>query len=285
MTMERFNRNILLFGEKGQIKISSSCVAVVGVGGLGTHIVQQLALLGVGRLALIDNEELDTTNLNRYVGARYNDPIPGTLKVDIANRMAQEINPSMIVKRIPHPLRSEEAFEAIVDSDYVFGCLDNEGSRLVLNELCASYSKPYFDLSSEIIPGSPPIYGGRICIAWDGHGCLICFQGLDIAEAQADLESPDNRLNREALYGVPRSVLGQAGPSVVSINGVIASLAVTEFMVGVTGIRPPKRFINYRADLVKLTFREAPAAGCYYCQGIRGKGAAANIQRYIKRIL
>lgn len=284
MILERFNRNILLFGVEGQTKISASGVAVVGVGGLGTHVVQQLALLGVGRLALIDHEELDTTNLNRYVGARYNDPIPGTLKVDIAHRMAQEINPSMIVRRIPHSLMSAEAFEAIVDSDYVFGCLDNEGSRLVLNELCAAYSKPYFDLSSEIIPGNPPIYGGRICIAWDGHGCLMCFQDLDIGEAQADLESPDSRLNREALYGVPRPTLGQAGPSVVSINGAIASLAVTEFMVGVTGIRPPKRFITYRADLVKLTFREDPAADCYYCKGIRGKGDAANVQRYIKRI-
>jgi len=281
MTLDRFNRNILLFGEEGQAKISASGVAVVGVGGLGTHVIQQLALLGVGRLALIDHEELDTTNLNRYVGARYNDPIPGTLKVDIANRMAQETDPAIIVKRIPHPLMSEEVFNAIVDTDYVFGCLDNEGSRLVLNELCTAYSKPYFDLSSEIIPGNPPIYGGRICIAWDGHGCLVCFQGLDVAEAQADLESPDNRLNREALYGVPLSALGQAGPSVVSINGVIASLAVTEFMVGVTGIRPPKRFINYRADLIKLTFREDPTADCYYCQGIRGKGAAANVQRYL----
>ena len=105
MILERFNRNILLFGEEGQTKICASGVAVVGVGGLGTHMVQQLALLGVGRLALIDHE-LDTTNLNRYVGVRYNDPVPGTLKVDIAHRMAQEINPAMTVKRIPHPLRS-----------------------------------------------------------------------------------------------------------------------------------------------------------------------------------
>lgn len=283
MMPERFNRNILLFGEEGQAKIDASGVAVVGVGGLGTHVVQQLALLGVGSLVLIDHEELDTTNLNRYVGVRYNDPIPGTLKVDIGNRMAREINPSMTVKRIPYTLMSAEAFEAIVGVDYVFGCLDNEGSRLVLNELCAAYSKPYFDLSSEIIPGNPPVYGGRICIAWDGHGCLMCFQELDIAEAQADLESPDSRLNREALYGVPRSALGQAGPSVVSINGVVASLAVTEFMVGVTGIRPPKRFINYRSDLVKLTFKEDPEDDCYYCRGIRGKSEAVNVRRYVKQ--
>lgn len=281
MTSERFNRNILLFGEEGQKQINSSSVAVVGIGGLGTHVVQQLALLGVGRLVLIDNEEIDTTNLNRYVGVRYNDPIPGTLKVDIANRMAQEISPTIIVKCTPHSLMSEVAFEAIVDTDYVFGCLDNEGARLILNELCAAYSKQYFDLSSEIILENPPIYGGRICIAWDGHGCLMCYQDLDIAEAQADLESPDSRLNHEAIYGIPTTALGQAGPSVVSINGVIASLAVTEFMVGVTGIRPPKRFINYRADLAKLTFREDPTANCYYCQGIRGKGDAANVQRYL----
>jgi molybdopterin/thiamine biosynthesis adenylyltransferase len=280
MMPERFNRNILLFGEVGQKQINASCVAVVGIGGLGTHVVQQLALLGVGCLALIDKEEIETTNLNRYVGARYNDI--GKLKVDIANRMAKEINPSISVKRIPHSLMSEETFEAILSADYVFGCLDNEGSRLVLNELCAAYSKPYVDLSSEIIPGNPIIFGGRICIAWNGHGCLVCFRDLDIAEAQADLESSENRLNREALYGIPQLALGQAGPSVVSINGAIASLAVTEFMVGVTGIRLPKRFIIYRGDWIKLTFREDPEKDCYYCQGIRGKGTAANVQRYIK---
>lgn len=280
MMPERFNRNMLLFGEEGQKQINASCVAVVGIGGLGTHVVQQLALLGVGCLALIDKEEIETTNLNRYIGARHNDI--GMLKVDIANRMAKEINPSMSVKSIPHSLITTEAFDAILNADYVFGCLDNEGSRLVLNELCAAYSKPYVDLSSEVIPGTPTIFGGRICIAWNGHGCLVCFRDLDIAEAQADLESSENRLNREALYGIPQLALGRAGPSVVSINGAIASLAVTEFMVGVTGIRLPKRFIIYRGDWIKLTFREDPEEDCYYCQGIRGRGTAANVQRYIK---
>ncbi len=283
MTSKRFDRNIRFFGEEGQKKLRSLTVAVVGVGGLGTHVVQQLALLGVGGMVLIDNEELDSTNLNRYVGARFNDPIPGTLKVDIGNRIVQEINPGINVARIPDTLTSDAAFNALLDVDYIFGCLDNEGARLILNEFCAAYLKPYVDLSSEIIPGEPPIYGGRICFALDGHGCLMCFQDLDVAEAQADLESPDSRLNREAIYGVARSALGQAGPSVVSINGIIASLAVTEFMVGVTGLRKPKRFISYRADLVKLTFKEDPVDDCYYCLGIRGKGDAANVQRYIKR--
>ena len=74
---ERFERNTRFFGEEGQRILRETLVAIVGVGGLGTHVVQQLALLGVGELSLVDHEELDRTNLNRYVGARHSDPIPG----------------------------------------------------------------------------------------------------------------------------------------------------------------------------------------------------------------
>ena len=79
MNNTRFDRNILFFGKEGQKRLSNASVAVVGVGGLGTHVVQQLALLGVGGLVLIDSEELDDTNRNRYVGVRHDDPVPGTL--------------------------------------------------------------------------------------------------------------------------------------------------------------------------------------------------------------
>src|SRR5437588_10553982 len=98
---DRFDRNIRFFGTEGQQKLAASRVTVVGIGGLGTHVVQQLALLGVGCLALIDKEELDTTNLNRYVGVRSTDPIPGTLKVDVGARVAREINPKIQVSTHP----------------------------------------------------------------------------------------------------------------------------------------------------------------------------------------
>ena len=84
MVMKRFERNIELFGESGQQRLRESRVAVVGVGGLGTHVVQQLALLGVGALTLVDGEELSESNKNRYVGVRHDDPVPGSRKVDLA---------------------------------------------------------------------------------------------------------------------------------------------------------------------------------------------------------
>ena len=129
---------------------------------MGTHVVQQLALLGVGRITLIDKEELDTTNLNRYVGARHYDPIPGTPKVNIGYSQVKEINPNIHVELIPHSLISEQAFNAIIKASHVFGCLDNDGARLILNELCAAYTLPYIDLASEIIPSNSTDYGGRV---------------------------------------------------------------------------------------------------------------------------
>ena len=104
-----------------------------GAGGLGSHVGQQLALLGVGGIVPIDSEELATTDRNRLIGARHDDRIPATLKVDIAERSITSTAPSVAVKKVPDSLVSGAAFEAIIHSDYVFGCVDSEGARLVLN--------------------------------------------------------------------------------------------------------------------------------------------------------
>ncbi len=279
---ERFDRNMRFFGKEGQERIAASRVAIVGIGGLGTHVVQQLAFLGVGHLALIDSEELDTTNLNRYVGARHDDLIPGTPKVEIGERLAKSIDPRIRVDKIFDSLVSDGAFDAVIKAGFVFGCLDSEGARLILNELCAAYNRPYFDLASDIIHGDPPTYGGRIYVAWDGTGCLICSNVIDIAEAQADLGGPEAGLNQDALYGVRRELLDQVGPSVVSINGVVASLAVTEFMAAVTGIRTPKRLCTYNGYTGKVTISsDEPSPDCYYCRGLKGQGDSAGLRDYI----
>ncbi len=283
MDTDRYDRNTKFFGKEGQERLNSVKVAIVGIGGLGTHVVQQLALLGVGELVLIDPQELDRSNFNRYIGVAYDDQVPGTLKVDVGTRIVQKINPGINVVRIPDSLLSQRAFKAIIDSDYVFGCLDSEGMRLILNELCAAYSKPYLDLASQIIPGDPTRYGGRVCVAWDGCGCIVCYKELDVAEAQTDLLNPGAKEDRDAIYGVPSGLLDKAGPAVVSINGVVASLAVTEFMLLVTGIRnSPKRLITYRGNTGGVNVKtDEPEPDCYYCVGLRGKGDAANVQRYL----
>ena len=82
MIIDRFDRQIRLFGKEGQERIKNTYITIVGAGGLGSHVIQQLAFLGVGCLSIVDPEDLDETNLNRLIGAHWDDPIPGTKKVN-----------------------------------------------------------------------------------------------------------------------------------------------------------------------------------------------------------
>jgi molybdopterin/thiamine biosynthesis adenylyltransferase len=279
----RFDRQVRLFGEEGQRRLSACSTAVVGIGGLGTHVVQQLALLGVGGLVLVDAEELSETNRNRYVGAKHDDPIPGMAKVDLGERIALDINPIIRVTKVHDSLVSESAFAAVARADYVFGCVDREGARLILNELCAAYSRPYIDLATEIVPGETSVFGGRVSVNLGAHGCLVCFDLIDVVEAQRDLLGPHSEEMDLALYGVDRHALGAVGPAVVSLNGVVASLGVTEFMVAVTGLRPPVRLAKYYGHTGKVVVAaDDPAPNCYYCNSVRGRGDAADLGRYVR---
>ncbi len=275
----RFDRNIRLFGEKGQERLLAARVAIVGVGGLGSPIAQHLALLGVGAITLIEPEELDDTNRNRFIGARHDDPVPGSLKVDLVHRLIKEINPGISVEKIPYPLVSPQAFAAIKNSHWAIGCFDHDGPRHILNELCAAYAIPYIDLASDVHPGA---YGGHICVSQDGNGCLSCLGLLDRADVRQYLSTSRDRAAEKNIYGVDRALLNNKGPSVSPINGVVASVGAMEFMVAVTGMRAARRLLQFRGHDSKVTVsNDQPAPDCYYCKGLRNQREAAAVERYL----
>jgi hypothetical protein len=284
MTNERFDRNIRFFGIEGQERIASTKVTVVGLGGLGSHLVQQLALLGTRDLAIIDSEELAETDRNRHICARATDPVPGSLKTDICERLILSVDSDIRIAKIPETLVSEPAFRAVIEADYVFGCLDSEGARLVLTELCSAYARPYFDLATDIPPGERLRYGGRVCFAGGiGVGCLVCLDELDLDEARAELGGPEFRRMTKQIYGMDRELIGEKGPSVVSINGVVASLAVTEFAVLVSGIRAPNVLLKYYGHRGTVVVNnDPPHPDCYYCCEVRGQREKADVERYIR---
>ena len=267
MTNEgRFLRQEALFGKEGQEKIGSTHVAIVGVGGIGTHEVQQLPLLGTQEFTLIEPQELDETNKNRYVGHRHDDPIPGTAKLEIARRTILAVNPEAVIHCVPFPIEAGEAEDALSKVDVVFGCLDHEAPRFHLNELAASLGKPLIDAATEIFPGEVIRYGGRVFVCWNRPGCLVCCNVLDMEEVNAQLGSEEERANRRRVYGIELDG-GGSGPSVVSLNGTIASIAITEFMVAITGLRSPVRLTTYYGEQGRFTKSlDAPKPGCYTCQ-------------------
>ncbi len=276
----RFDRQIALFGEEGQYRLRACHAVLPGAGGLNMQTIQQLAHLGVGKMSVIEPEKLDSTNLNRYVGAKHDDV--GKNKTEIAGRMIKEIDSQIEVELITAPLESEKAFDAIKAGDIVLAGFDHDGPRFILNELCVAYDKPLIDMASDV--PEPGVYGGRVAVVKKGQGCLYCMGLLDMEDVRKYLTPGDQIENERAVYGIGKEYLKQGtGPSVISINGVVASLGVTEFMAMVTGLREPFRLINYYGHTGKIIqSKDEPQENCPYCQK-RGTGAKAEVERYIKK--
>lgn len=280
MNTTRFQRQILAFGEKGQEQLLTQTVGIVGLGGLGCFVAQSLVNLGVRRFVLIDQDRLSESNRNRWVLGFPADV--GEFKVNLVRRYIVAVDASAEVQALPMNLRTNEGLSGLLSCSAIFGCVDNDGARLVLSELSAAYDIPLIDSASEIIPpnGAVPIdFGGRVVVARPGDFCLSCAGELDAEEAKAALESAAVKAAREVHgYGLGLDV---ESPSVVSLNGIISNLAVTEFMVMVTGIRNPARKLSYRGSRGVVTASsDLGSESCYTCRFLKGARERADIFRY-----
>ena len=112
------------------------------------------------------------------------------------------------------------------------------------------------------------MFGGRVCVATTETGCLVCFDVLNQYEIGDYFATPEQKADREELYGVLERNLAGGGPSVITVNGVVASLAATELMVLVTGIRAPFAHQEWRGHEGILRRVRDHDEGCYFC-GLR----------------
>lgn len=281
MNDDRFDRNERLFGKDGQARLRRTRIFIAGAGGLGSHVVQQTSLLGVGAIDVADREELSHSNRNRYIGAWHSNLVPGTPKVEIAQRLARLIDPAIKVTAIADDILSEAGLGVLQRADLVFGCVDNDGVRFFLNEACRAYNKPLIDLASDV--PEPGVFGGRMALITGEHGCLHCLGLLDAQEVRRFLSSAGMLANEAAVYGVDAAALSGTGPSVVSVNGAVASLGVTAFMAWATGLTLPYSLLTYRGDRGTVT-RQMPSGpkDCYYCHGVHGLGDRADLMRYVR---
>ncbi|MFZ6003084.1 MAG: HesA/MoeB/ThiF family protein [Actinomycetota bacterium] len=268
----RFDRNIRLFGAAGQDKIEATHVVLAGVGGLGSHVAQQLSYLGVRRFTLIDPDRVELTNLNRLIGAIPEDAELSRPKVEVARRTILAVRPDAAVEATTDAIRSPETVGLPDDADVVFGCLDDDLPRLSLTEACSRRALPYIDVASDAGEDEGFLwYGGRVVVSTDGRRCLSCCGELDQRALALASMTDEQRAADEAIYGVNRSLLGAGGPAVVSVNGVVASLAVTEFLALVTGLREPTGRLTYYGHRGIVTApEECDSANCYYCSTLYG---------------
>lgn len=258
----RYARHMGLFGAEGQELIASCRAAIVGLGGLGSHLAQQLAYLGVKEFLLVDADTLSESNLNRLIGATGEDL--GQRKVDLAARLISTIQPEARSDLHPCWLTEDAEPAGLSSVGVIFGCVDDDLARLDILRFASAHAIAYVDLASDVTADGE--FGGRVVFAKEGERCLSCLGELDQHALARARMSEEQRVADDEIYGVDRAALAESGPSVVSVNGVVASLAVTEFMCWRTGLREPAGFLTYRGDLGTVSRRgDAERPPCLYC--------------------
>ena len=128
--LNQFSRTELILGEDAIKKLNNSKVAVFGIGGVGSFVIEGLVRAGVGKFVLVDKDEVDITNLNRQIIATYK--TIGKNKVDIAKERILEINPDAKVEIYKEFFMPET--EGILDNsiDYIVDCVDTVTAKIEL---------------------------------------------------------------------------------------------------------------------------------------------------------
>ena len=131
---ERYSRHLLLpeVGTEGQQKLLDAKVLLLGAGGLGSPAALYLAAAGVGTLGIVDNDEVDISNLQRQV--IHSSERVGVPKVDSAEQTINALNPDVKVQKYPLRLGAENIMEVLPGYDVVVDGLDNFPTRYLLND-------------------------------------------------------------------------------------------------------------------------------------------------------
>lgn len=269
-----FDRQIRALGRDGQALLRGLSVGVVGAGGLGSHVIQQLVHVGVGRVVVVDPDRVADTNLSRLVGASRLDVLLRRRKTAIARRLARRVGGKTTIEGVPESVCDEAGARRLLRCDVVVGCTDNHWSRTVLNALAFQFYLPVADLGVELQPSGA--MGGRVAWLAPGRACLWCMDILDPERVRVE-QLPASVRDEEVARGYIQG-LDEPAPAVISINGVIASLGVTELLARTTGFagsEPRSSLLLYRlADGTVRRTSPSPRPGCPTCtaSGLLGAG-------------
>jgi sulfur-carrier protein adenylyltransferase/sulfurtransferase len=138
----RYSRHLLLpeVGMEGQLKLKKASIVLIGAGGLGAPLGLYLAAAGIGRIGIVDFDEVDVSNLQRQIIHGTSDL--GRKKLDSAADKMQDINPHLKIDKYDVALNSENALEILRDYDIVIDGTDNFPTRYLVNDACVLLKKP-----------------------------------------------------------------------------------------------------------------------------------------------
>ncbi|HET6844297.1 MAG TPA: ThiF family adenylyltransferase [Candidatus Angelobacter sp.] len=227
MTAERFARQSFL-GADAEARVARVTVGVPGLGGGGSHIIQQLAHIGFQRYVLYDDDVVEESNLNRLVGAEARDALAETPKLHIAKMRILSLQPHAIIRG--YACKWQEKPEPLRECQIVMGAVDCYRGRRELEIACRRYLMHYIDIGMDVHGDERPVIGGQIILSSPCSPCMTCMGFLTAEKLAAEA----------ARYG-------NAGgrPQVVWPNGALASTAVGLAVDLVTGWTRKNRSYAY----------------------------------------
>ena len=219
----RFDRQIRAFGLKGQELLSGLDVGIVGTGGTGSAVAEQLARAGVKKFTLVDHDKFSKSNMTRLYGS-YADTAD-LHKVYIIRDNIRRIEPRSAVRCIANDVISQSVLAKLKNCDVVFSCTDRHSPRSVLNELAHQFFIPVIDMGVGLDTTNGRIDGGsvRVTLSSPSLPCLYCIGIISPDHMLAESLSKNERESRQMRGYIPQ--LDDDVPSVIELTTLAASYA------------------------------------------------------------
>ena len=233
---KKYNRQNFL-GLDSQTQIENTDVAVIGNGGGGSHIIQQLLHIGFKKIKVFDPDWVEESNTHRLVGINYpQDVLNQVPKIEVAKRMALNIQGECSIET--YETSWQEKADKVKECKIVLGCVDSFDQRDQLENFCRRNDIYYIDIGMGVITnvGDPPQMAGQVILSAPKGPCMRCLGFIT-----------EEKLNQD------RSRYGDAGPQpqVIWCNGTLASLAVgiaVDIVTKWTGRRDNVVYLSYDAN-------------------------------------
>jgi molybdopterin/thiamine biosynthesis adenylyltransferase len=270
-----FSRNVQAFGSAIQRTLGQLHVGVVGCGGTGSAVIEQLVRLGIRKLTLLDADTLTDSNVTRVYGSGPDDV--NVAKVEIQKRNISRIAPDSVVITDAHKVTQLAAARLLDDCDVVFGCTDDNAGRMILSRLACVLMTPLIDLGV-ILDSDEQVLTGifcRVTVVAPGSPCLLCRGNVDMDLANSEQMTPEVRAARVAEGYAPE--LPGTEPAVVTFTTMTASYAVSELLNRLTGFGDddyPSEILIRAHHHRTNTNRIEPKPG-HYCDQSGGKSFGA----------
>ncbi len=235
---ELFKRTFTVWGEENHANTARLRVGIVGLGSVGSMIAEILARNGCQHFVLIDFDRVKEHNMDRQLGATERENDIGRLKVEISKRQisrsatAEKIE----VEAVPYSIAEKEGYQAALDCDVLFSCVDRPRARKILNHFAYAHLIPVIDGGIEVRFKHGKFSGAdwQLQTVAPGRPCLECLKAYDPADVSTEIEGMLD--NPSYLKGLPSNHKFLRNENVFLFSVNLASLEVLQFIALATGI-------------------------------------------------